>query len=210
MASTVKLRSSSSVPNLLLSSLNLFLFFLSSASFVPIFLFRSSPTSFGWALFVVSVTTLLSSLVGFYSLLTHFCFITHVSLLLASSVGQVLGFLSLFLQHEATLRLLGSVRRSQREQWVLLTLEEVLLLGMLLVQSIVLISTCVVQKWWAREYEEVEAEREMAAKKRSRRMARVQEEAMANADAMAELKARELDEKMKNKYGQWMKNDLEG
>ncbi|XP_072988385.1 uncharacterized protein [Typha latifolia] len=210
MASTIKLRSSSSVPNLLLSSLNLFLLFLSSASFVPIFLFRSSPTSFGWALFIVSVTTLLSSLVGFYSLLTHFCFITHVSLLLASSVGQVLGFLSLFLQHEATLRLLGSVRRSQREQWVLLTLEEVLLLGMLLVQSIVLISTCVVQKWWAREYEEVEAEREMAAKKRSRRMARVQEEAMANADAMAELKARELDEKMKNKYGQWMKNDLEG
>lgn len=202
------LRRSSLLSNLLLSSLNLLLLFLSSASFVPIFLFRTSPTSFGWALVTVSATTLLSSLVGFYSRLTHLCFITHVSLVLASSVGQVLGFLSLFLRHDSSLGLLGSVR-SPKEQWVLLVVEEMLLLAMFVMQSVALILTCVVEKRWAREYEEVEAEREAAARKRSWRMTRVQEEAMANAAAMAEVKGRELDEKMKAKYGQWVKNEFE-
>ncbi|XP_073105298.1 uncharacterized protein [Elaeis guineensis] len=209
MSSSTKLRSSSTLPHLILSALNLCLFFISSASFAPIILLRFPPTSFGWALFIVSATTLLSSLLGFYSQLTHLCFITHISIILASSIGQALGFLSLFLRPDPSLRLLSSAR-SLREQKVLLKLEEGMILGMFMVQSAVLVSACIIQRWWVREYEGVEAEREVIARKRSRRMARVQEEAMANAAAMAEVKARALDEKMKNKYGQWMKNDIEG
>ncbi|CAL9100241.1 unnamed protein product [Musa textilis] len=206
MACDMKLRSSSSLPNLLLSSLNLLLLVLASASFAPVFLLRTSPTSSGWALFTVSSTTVLSSLLGFFSQLTRLCFVTHVSFILASSVGQALSFLALFLRPEPSLQLLGS-DRSRKEQRVLMKVEEALLLGMFLVQSLVLVSACAVQRWWLRQYEEVEAEREASARKRNRRMARVQEEAIANAEAVA----RELEEKTRRgKQGRWAKNDFEG
>ncbi|KAF3326552.1 hypothetical protein FCM35_KLT08182 [Carex littledalei] len=199
---------SSSLSTLLLASLNLILLFLASASLVPIFVLKSSPTSFGWTLFTVSATTLLSSLIGFYSQLTHFCFIIHVSLVLASLVGQILSSLSLFLRHESTRYLLGS-HRDQKEQWVLMFLLELTFLGMFLVQSLVLVFGCMVEKRWAREFEEVEAEREEATRKRNRRKARVQEEAMVNAQAMAEVKSKGLEDKMRGKYGKWAKNDTE-
>ncbi|URE47599.1 hypothetical protein MUK42_15054 [Musa troglodytarum] len=206
MACDMKLRSSSSLPNLLLSSLNLLLLVLASASFAPVFLLRTSPTSSGWALFTVSSTTVLSSLLGFFSQLTRLCFVTHVFFILASSVGQALSFLALFLRPEPSLQLLGS-DRSRKEQRVLMKVEEALLLGMFLVQSLVLVSACAVQRWWLRQYEEVEAEREASARKRNRRMARVQEEAIANAEAVA----RELEEKTRRgKQGRWAKNDFEG
>ena len=48
------------------------------------------------------------------------------------------------------------------------------------------------------------------AKNRSRRIAQVQEESMANAEKIKEIKAKELEEKMKSKYGQWVKTDFEG
>ncbi|CAL9762820.1 unnamed protein product [Musa acuminata subsp. burmannicoides] len=211
MASKMKRRSSSSsLPSLLLSSLNLFLLVLASASFAPVFLLRTSPTSSGWALVAVSSATVVSSLLGFFSQLTHLCFLAHVSFVLASSVGQALGFLALFLRPDPSLQLLGSAR-SRREQRALAKVEEALLLGMFLVQSLELVAACAVQRWWARQFEEVEAEREASVRKRSRRMARVQEEAIANAAAMAEAKARELEEKMRaNNKGQWVKNDFEG
>ncbi|CAL9093431.1 uncharacterized protein LOC135640030 [Musa acuminata AAA Group] len=211
MASKMKRpSSSSSLPSLLLSSLNLFLLVLASASFAPVFLLRTSPTSSGWALVAVSSATVVSSLLGFFSQLTHLCFLAHVSFVLASSVGQALGFLALFLRPDPSLQLLGSAR-SRREQRALAKVEEALLLGMFLVQSLELVAACAVQRWWARQFEEVEAEREASVRKRSRRMARVQEEAIANAAAMAEAKARELEEKMRaNNKGQWVKNDFEG
>ncbi|CAD5177953.1 unnamed protein product [Musa acuminata subsp. malaccensis] len=211
MASKMKRpSSSSSLPSLLLSSLNLFLLVLASASFSPVFLLRTSPTSSGWALVAVSSATVVSSLLGFFSQLTHLCFLAHVSFVLASSVGQALGFLALFLRPDPSLQLLGSAR-SRREQRALAKVEEALLLGMFLVQSLELVAACAVQRWWARQFEEVEAEREASVRKRSRRMARVQEEAIANAAAMAEAKARELEEKMRaNNKGQWVKNDFEG
>lgn len=83
-------------------------------------------------------------------------------------------------------------------------------LGMFLVQCVVLVFGCVVEKRWAREYEEMEAEREEAARKRVRRTARVQEEAMVNAAALADLKSKEMDEKMRGKYEKWEKIDIEG
>ena len=60
-----------------------------------------------------------------------------------------------------------------------------------------------------RESEGLEAEREATTKKRSRRLAKVQEESMANAEKIAEIKVKEFDEKMKNKYGQRVKPDFE-
>lgn len=63
---------------------------------------------------------------------------------------------------------------------------------------------------WLREYEGLEAEREAMARKRSRRIAKVQEESVANVAKISDVKAKELDDKMKSKYGQWVKTDFEG
>ena len=48
------------------------------------------------------------------------------------------------------------------------------------------------------------------ARKRSRRIAKVQEESMPNVAKISDVKAKELDDKMKSKYGQWVKTDFEG
>lgn len=84
-------------------------------------------------------------------------------------------------------------------------------MAMFLIQLIVFALSCVIHSYWVREYEEIEAEREVTARKRSRRIAQIQEESIANATKIAETKAKELDEKMKSQYGQWwVKNDFEG
>ncbi|KAK5824809.1 hypothetical protein E1A91_A06G082800v1 [Gossypium mustelinum] len=204
-----KLRSSFSFPNLLLSSLNFILFILSAASLAPIILLKMPPTSLGVAFLMVSSISLLSSFLGFYSQLTHFCFITHISLLIASLIGQVLSVLSLFTREKASLSMLKSPR-DIKEAKVLVRLECGILMAMLVMQLMVLAVSCTVHHCWVKEYEGLEAEREATAKKRSRRLARVQEESMANAARIAEIKAKELDEKTKSKYRQWVKTDFEG
>ncbi|CAK9138511.1 unnamed protein product [Ilex paraguariensis] len=208
MAST-KLRRSCSFPNLLLSFLNFILFILSALSLAPIIVLKTPPTSLGWAFLMVSSISLLSSSVGFYSQLTHFCFITHLSLLLASSIGQLLGILALFTKEKSSLSMLESPR-DPKEAKLLVRLECGTLVSMFVMQLGVLILTCAVHSCWVREYEGLEAEREAIARKRSRRIARVQEESMENATKIGEIKAKELDEKMKGKYGQWVKTDFEG
>ncbi|KAF9596662.1 hypothetical protein IFM89_012861 [Coptis chinensis] len=204
-----KRRSSSSFPALLLMFLNFILFVLSFASFAPTFLLKNPPRSLGWALYVVSGMSLLSSVVGFCSQITHLCFITHVSLILASVVGQVLGVLALFTKENPSLRLLNSPR-DPKEARALVRVECGALMGMLMMQFAILILTCAVHTCWVKEFEGLEFEREETAKKRSRNMARVQEESMANAAKIAEVRAKEFDEKMKNKYGKWTKTEFEG
>ncbi|KAI8019571.1 hypothetical protein LOK49_LG04G00116 [Camellia lanceoleosa] len=208
MASS-KLRSSCSFPNLLPACLNFTLFILSATSLFPIILLKMPPTSLGWAFLTVSSISLLSSFVGFYSHLTHFCFITHLSLLLASSIGQLLAILALFTKEKLSLSLLKSPR-DPKEAKVLVRLECGIVMAMFVLQIGVLVLMCAVHSCWVREYEGLESEREAMERKMSRRMARVQEESMANVAKMAEMKGKELDENMKNKYGQCVKNDLEG
>ncbi|KAM3741536.1 hypothetical protein ACB098_07G002600 [Castanea mollissima] len=208
MASS-KLRSSCSFPNLVLSCLNFTLFILSSASLAPIILLRMPPTSMGMAFLMVSCVSLLSSFVGFYSQLTHFCFITHMSLLLGSAIGQLLSILALFTKEQSSLSLLKSTR-DPKEAKLLVRLECGVLMAMFLMQLVVLVLSCAVHSCWLREYEGLEAEREAMARKRSRRIAKVQEESMANVAKISEVKAKELDDKMKSKYGQWVKTDFEG
>ncbi|XP_059634737.1 uncharacterized protein LOC132277048 [Cornus florida] len=208
MASS-KLRKSCSFPILLLSFLNFILFIISAASVAPIVVLKMPPTSLGWALLMVSCISLVSSFVGFYSQITHFCFITHVSLILASSIGQLFCILALFTKEKSSLSMIKS-NRDPREAKLLVRLECGILMAMFIMQLGVLVLACAVHSCWVREYEGLEAEREVTAKKRSRRIARVQEESMANAAKIAEIKAKELDEKMKNKYGQWVKTDFEG
>ncbi|CAL5328659.1 unnamed protein product [Camellia sinensis] len=162
------------------------------------------PTSLGWAFLTVSSISLLSSFVGFYSHLTHF-----LSLLLSSSIGQLLAILALFTKEKPSLSLLKSPR-DPREAKVLVRLECGILMAMFVLQIGVLVLMCDVHSCWVREYKGLESEREAMERKRSRRMARVQEESMANVAKMAEMKGKELDEKVKNKYGQCVKNDLEG
>ncbi|GKV17918.1 hypothetical protein SLEP1_g28370 [Rubroshorea leprosula] len=204
-----KLRSSFSFPNVLLSCLNFTLFILSAASLVPIILLKMPPTSLGLAFLMVSSFSLFSSFLGFYSQLTHFCYMTHMSLLLASLIGQMLGVLTLFTKEKTSLSMLKSPR-DPREAMVLARLECGILMAMVLVQLVLLVLTCVVHSCWMSEYEGLEAEREETAKRRNRRIAKVQEESMANAAKIAEVRAKELDEKMKSKYAQWVKTDFEG
>ncbi|KAF5481716.1 hypothetical protein F2P56_002348 [Juglans regia] len=205
-----KLRSSCSFSSLLLSCLNFTLFILSSASLAPTILLRMPPTSMGMALLMVSCISMLSSFAGFYSQLSHFCFTTHISLLLASVIGQLLSILALFTKERSSLSLLKSTR-DPREAKLLVRLECGVLMGMFLMQLVVLVLSCAVHSCWVREYEGLEAEREATGRKRSKRNAKVQEESMANAAKIAEVRAKELDEKMKNKYHvQWVKTDFEG
>ncbi|CAB4288149.1 unnamed protein product [Prunus armeniaca] len=209
-ASKSNLRSSCSFPNILLSCLNFTLFILSVTSLVPTILLRMPPTSMGMAFLMISGISILSSFVGFYSQLTHLCFITHVSLLLASLIGQLLGILALFTKERSTISMLKSPR-DPKEAKLLVRLECGVLMAMLMMQMVVLVLSCVVQSCWVREYEGLEAEREAMTKKRNRRIAKVQEESIENAAKIAEVKAKDLDEKMKNKYGQWVKtSEFEG
>ncbi|KAH7519295.1 hypothetical protein FEM48_Zijuj08G0020800 [Ziziphus jujuba var. spinosa] len=208
-SSKSNLRNSCSFPNLVLSCLNFTLFILSSASVPPVVLLRMPPTSMGMAFLMVSCISLLSSFIGFYSQFTHICFITHVSLLLASLIGQLLSILALFTKESSTLLLIKSTR-DPKEAKLLVRLECGILMAMFLLQVVVLVLSCSVQHCWVKEYEGLEAEREATLKRRSRRISRVQEESMANAAKIAEIKAKELDEKMKGKYGQWVKTDFEG
>lgn len=99
--------------------------------------------------------------------------------------------------------------RDPKEAKLLVRLECGALMAMCMLQLAVLILSCAVYSCWVKEYENLEAQREATAKKRSRKIARVQEESMANANKIAEIKAKELDEKVKSKYGQWMKTDFE-
>ncbi|XP_031117422.1 uncharacterized protein LOC116020977 [Ipomoea triloba] len=210
MGSSSKLRNSCSFPNLLLSFLNFILFILSSASVIPIILLRNPPTSLGFAFLLVSAISLLSSFIAFYSHLTRFCFITHVSLLLASSLAQILAVLALFTKEKPSLAMLKSPRDA-REAKLLIRLECGAMMAMLVLQLVVSAATCLVHSCWVRDFEDLEAEREAWARKRSRRIAQVQEEAMANAVKIAEVKGRDFDEKMvKGKYVQWVKTDFEG
>ncbi|KAI3913504.1 hypothetical protein MKW98_003983 [Papaver atlanticum] len=208
-SSSSRLRSSSSFPNLLFTFLNFILFMLSASSIVPIFLLKNPPTTFGCAIFSISCLSLLSSLVGFYSQLTQCCFVTHISLILASIIGQVLGFLALFTREKSSLKMLRSPR-DPKEQMVLIRLECGTLIGMFMMQLCVLVITCAVHNCWVREYQGLEAEREAVEMKRRWKIARVQEESMANATKLGDIKETEFDEKMKNKYGKWVKTDFEG
>ncbi|KAL7136859.1 hypothetical protein ABFS83_10G057700 [Erythranthe nasuta] len=211
MAASNSRRNSCSFINLLLSFLNFILFILSAASFAPTISLKMPPTSLGWAFLTISSISLLSSFIGFYSRLAHFCYITHVSLLLASSTGQLLGFLALFTKEESSISMLGS-RRDPREAKVLVRLECGVLMAMFVMQMGVLILSFAVHSCLVREYEGLEAERDASVEKRRAKIARVQEESMANAEKIVELKNREFDDKMKSKYGNngsnWMKNDV--
>lgn len=101
--------------------------------------------------------------------------------------------------------------RDPKEAKVLVRFECGILMGMFMIQLVVLVLSCVVENCWVIEYEGLEAEKEVMAKKRSKRIARVQEESVSNVEKVAEVKAKELDEKMKNKYGQcWVKNEFQG
>lgn len=203
--SNSSLRSCSSLPNLLVWLLNLSLLVLATAALGPVFLLRPRPTPFGWALVSVHATTLLSALVAFYAQLTHLCLPAHASLALAALCGHALASLAFLLNRDRSLRLLGSAR-DRREQLALVFLEEALLLAMLLVQAVSLVTACAVGRRWAREYEAAETEKAAAARKRGRKMARVQ----AESAAAAEADVRAVDEKvMRSSSGKvhWANND---
>ncbi|MED6156109.1 hypothetical protein PIB30_011570 [Stylosanthes scabra] len=207
MASS-KHRNTCSFSAMLLICLNLSLFVISAASFAPTILLKMPPTSFGMAFFMVSGISLLSSLVGFYSQLTYVCFLTHVSLVLASLVGQILTILALFTREKASLSLLKSPR-DPKEAKFLVRMECGALMAMCMLQVVVLVLSCAVHSCWVKDYEELEAEKEAIARKRNRKMAKVQEESMANGTNIAQFKTKELDENMKSKNVQWVKTDFE-
>ncbi|XP_010666293.2 uncharacterized protein LOC104883460 [Beta vulgaris subsp. vulgaris] len=197
-ASSSKLRSSFSFPNLVLSCLNLILFLLSTASLAPILLLKTHPTSLGYVLLISSFISLLSSFIGFYSRLTHFCFMTHISFVLASLASQILGFLALFTKEKSSLSKLDSPR-DPKEAKVLVRLECGILMAMFVLQVVVLIFTCALHRCWMKEYEGLEEEREKMAVKRSMKMAEFGEDSMVDGAKMSEEKSKELDEKVKSK-----------
>ncbi|CAM8890206.1 unnamed protein product [Rhodiola kirilowii] len=178
-----KLRSCCSFHNLLL---NLFLFILSSASLAPILILRIPPTPIAYVFLLVSCISILSSFMGFYSQSTHFCFVTHISLLLGSSLAQLLGFMALFWRERSCLEMLKS-SRDTREAKALVRLECGVLMCILVLHVLILVVSCVVHSLWVREYEG------LAAEKRSRRMVRVQQEEQV-------VSSKELDGRVKTDF----------
>jgi hypothetical protein len=170
-----------SFPNFLLFLLNNALLALAAAALGPVLLLRPRPTPLGWALVSVHATTLLSALVSLYVLLARrhlcCCLPAHAALAVAALCGQALASYALFRCHDRSLALLGSAR-DRREQFVLVLLEEALLLVMFLVQAVALAVACAVGRRWAMEHEVTEAEKATAARKLT---APVQAEAGASA-----------------------------
>jgi len=198
------LRSSCSLPNLLVWLLNLSLLALAAAALGPVFLLRPRPTPFGWALVSVHAATLLAALCA---QLTHLGLAAHAALALAAMSGHALAATAFFLRRDRSLALLGSAR-DRREQLALAFLEEVLLLGMFLAQAVALAAACVVRRRWAREYQAAETEKAAVARKRGRKMARVQAESAAAAEAGVKA----VDEKVmrsssSGKKVHWANND---
>ncbi|CAD6202337.1 unnamed protein product [Miscanthus lutarioriparius] len=200
------LRSCSSLPNLLVWLLNLSLLVLAAAALGPVFLLRPRPTPFGWALVSVHATTLLSALAALHAQLTHLCLAAHAALALAALSGHALASLAFFLRHDHSLRLLGSAR-DRREQFVLAFLEELLLLAMFTAQAVALAATCVVSRRWAREYQAAETEKAAAARKRGRKMARVQAESAAAAEAGVKAVDEKVMRSSSGKKVHWANND---
>ncbi|XP_023756735.1 uncharacterized protein LOC111905273 [Lactuca sativa] len=156
--------SSSSFPYLVLACLNFTLFILSAASLAPTLILKSSPTSMGWALVMVSSISLLSSFIGFFS---HFCFMTHVTLLIASMAAQMLAILALFTKEKSSLSMLKSPR-DPREAMALVRVECGVLVAMFVLQVGVFCLSCGVHWCWVRKYEGMEA---AMRRSRSRRVA---------------------------------------
>ncbi|KZV43527.1 hypothetical protein F511_27351 [Dorcoceras hygrometricum] len=204
-----KLRNSCSFLNILLSFFNFILFILSAASLAPIISLKLPPTSLGCAFIIVSCISFLSAFIGFFSQLTQFCYLTHLSLLLASSLGQILGILALYTKEKLSLAMFKSPR-DPREAKFLVRLECGVLMVMFVMQFGAIILTCAMHRCWVRDYEGLEAERNATETKRRQIIARVQEDSIAESARIAEFKGKEMDEKIKNKYGQQMKTDLEG
>ena len=208
------LRSSCSLPNLLVWILNLSLLALAAAALGPVFLLRPRPTAFGWALVSVHAATLLSALAALCAQLTHLCLAAHAALALAAMSGHALAATAFFLRRDRSLALLGSAR-DRREQLVLAFLEEVLLLGMFLAQAVALAAACVVRRRWAREHQAAEAEKAAVARKRGRKMARVQAESGSRCGGRGEGRRREGDAKQQQRQegalGQqrWIRRVLE-
>ncbi|KAG0552549.1 hypothetical protein BDA96_01G516700 [Sorghum bicolor] len=200
------LRSCCSLPNLLVWLLNLSLLVLAAAALGPVFLLRPRPTPFGWALVSVHATTLLSALAALHAQLTHLCLAAHAALALAALSGHALASLAFFLRHDHSLRLLCS-DRDRREQFVLAFLEELLLLAMFVAQAVALAATCVVSRRWAREYQAAETEKAAAARKRGRKMARVQAESAAAAEAGVKAVDEKVMRSSSGKKVHWAIND---
>ena len=77
---------------------------------------------------------------------------------------------------------------------MLLRVEEWAMVGMFAAGSVVLVLECLVQSWWVKEREEVEAA--AAAKKRNRRTARVR------VESVVEPEGQEMEVRMKGKCEQ--------
>ncbi|GJT29732.1 hypothetical protein Tco_0910007 [Tanacetum coccineum] len=127
----------SSCPYVILVCLNFSLFVLSAVSLAPTIIIKSPPTSVGWALVMVSSISIFSSFLGFYSRLTHFCFVTHVTLLFTSLTAQFLAVLTLYTKEKSTLSLLKSPR-DPREAMALVRLECGVFIVMFVMQICVL------------------------------------------------------------------------
>ncbi|KAG9157423.1 hypothetical protein Leryth_010270 [Lithospermum erythrorhizon] len=198
--------SSCSFLNVTISFLNFIIFILAATSIAPTILLKMPPTSFGWAFIMVSSISIFSSFVGFYSHLTHFCLTTHVFLLLTSSFGQLIAIFGLFFKENSSLSKFKTTI-GIREAKLLVRLECGVLMVMFAMQLVMLLLTCASNCCPVKEYDNLEAEKEAIARKRSKKIAKVQEESMANAVKMVEEKGKELDEKMNGQ--KWIKSELQ-
>nr|ACG33657.1 serine/arginine repetitive matrix protein 1 [Zea mays] len=79
--------------------------------------------------------------------------------------------------------------------------------AMFMAQAVALAATCVLSRRWAREYQEAETEKAAAARKRGRKMARVQAESAAAAEAGVKAVDEKVMRSSSGKKVHWANND---
>lgn len=188
----------------------------STFSIVCMLALRVVPTSWGWGFIAFALLSVATALVGCISMSLpardgRACFTLHMFLLITSMCIQGAVFLLLITRPDGVLNKLQS-NRSEYDGKMVLKVDSALLLWVFCVQLVVLAIACIVHHCEPVDYY-VDLEAHSGTGQRSgRRLSRVQEESIADAQAEAtylarkeskpETEAARLHREMKERYRQ--------
>lgn len=200
----------------LLKWLNYTVIAASAITIVCMLALRIVPTAWGWGFLTFSFLSIASAIVGCISTSSvsargGMCYTLHIFIVIASICIQGTAFLLLITRPDAVLDKLRS-NRSEYDGKIVLKVDAAVLLWVFCVQLVVLAMACILHHCEPTDYYvDLEGEVRMA-RRRSRRLSRVQEESIADAQAEAVLNAKKdnksesessrLHREMKEKYSQ--------
>ncbi|KAI5075021.1 hypothetical protein GOP47_0010982 [Adiantum capillus-veneris] len=167
---------------------------------------RLVPTAWGWGFLSFSFLSITSAIVGLIATSSRgTCHSVNMFLLITSTCVQCSVFLLLITRPSAVLDKFKS-NRSDYDGRILLKVDAALLLWIFCVQVVVLAMSCIMHYCEPVDYYEDLEGNPRATRRGSRRLSRVQEESIADAQAeaakTAASEASRLHKEMKEKYSQ--------